>query len=145
MPNISPHFKAEELVPEYIFKRFGANATWFINPRLVAALEWLRTKTGWRLVVNNWHTGGPFQNRGYRTPDSTVGSSMSQHKLSNAADVSSPDASAKEIYEFILAHETEAIENGITCLEDISDTKTWVHLDIRFIASPQTKLLIVRP
>lgn len=142
---ISEHFFAEELVPEYIYKRFGQSSTWFINPRLVHALEWLRTKSGWRLKINDWHTGGKFQNRGYRLPDTKVGGSLSQHKLGNAADFSSPDATPKELYDFILAHEADAIKAGFTTLEDFGSTGTWVHADTRFIASPQTKLLIVKP
>lgn len=145
MPNVSPHFQIEELVPEYIYKRFGTSSTWFINPRLVHALEWIRVKSGWRLKINDWHTGGHFQNRGYRTPDSSVGGSLSQHKLTNAADISSVDATTQQIYDFILANEKEAIENGISCMEDINSTPTWNHIDVRFIASPQTKILIVKP
>lgn len=144
MPNVSPHFDIREFVSEYIYTRFGGAAQTFIDPRLVHAAEWLRVKLDVPLIANDWHNGGHFQSRGYRQPDSSVGATFSQHKFGRALDLSSPKMSCADMYAFILAHEKEALENHITTLEDIRETKTWLHISCQW--NPVSdKILIIRP
>jgi hypothetical protein len=141
---LSPHFDLRELVPESVYTRYGASAQTFLDPRLIQALEWLRTKTGWRLKANDWHTGGHFQNRGFRLPDSTVGATLSQHKFGRAVDLSSIDATTKQLYDVILENQSEALANNLTTIEAIEATPTWVHISCQW-NPPGNKILIIHP
>ena len=144
MAKVSEHFKIEELVPEYIFKRYGASAQTFLDPRMIQAAEWLRTEMGVPMICNDWNIGGHFQNRGFRLPDSTVGATLSQHKFGRALDLSSPKVSCQEMYDFVMANQVEALAHNLTTMEDIRDTKTWLHISCQW--NPiQDKILIIRP
>lgn len=97
------------------------------------------------MTINNWHTGGPFKERGYRTPNSEVGGRLSQHRRGAAIDFNIKGIPPDEIRNRILADQKTFIAQGLTTLEDEDFAITWVHADMRMFLTPPTKILIVRP
>jgi hypothetical protein len=144
---VSKYFNLEEMVPKAIFKQFGSQAAWFINPRLLDVLDALRQETGARIIVNNWSSGGTMELRGYRPPDCTLGAKYSMHKLGLAVDISSPDISLECLRKELFFNQSRYIALGLTTLEDEKFTPTWIHLDCRPLCGsmPAKGYFIVKP
>jgi hypothetical protein len=128
---MSKYFKIQEFVPSTIFALFGKKSWWFINPTMVAIADQLREDCGVPLICNNWHVGGTYQNRGYRTPQTTVGARYSQHRLGNALDLSSPQMTPAQMLQVIERNKEKYVALGLTTIEDLPYTPTWLHLDCR--------------
>lgn len=140
---ITDFFKTQEFVSKAIYEKFGENSIWFIDPRLIKLAVFCRTFWGKPITINNWHIGGKSQERGFREPTSTVGASLSQHRFGRAIDITVKGMTPQEVYKSILDNEKAFMEQGLTTLEDIKDTPTWNHLDIR--NTGLNKILIVKP
>jgi len=138
-------FDPREFVPPSIYNQFGAEKSWwFVDMRLPLICKQIKDDFGGAaVIINNWHFGGVSQNSGYRTPTSTVGASLSQHRRGCAADVKVKGYTAKQVYDLILANKDKYMALGLTTLEDIADTPTWTHLDTRYTGS--NEILIVKP
>lgn len=137
---ISDHFDLREFVPKDIWDQYGKNSTWFIDWAIVEGAEWLRELFGKPIIINNWHTGGTFQNRGFRHPHTTAGARLSQHKFGRAIDFNVVGVKPDEVYDALIK------EKGMiqwTAIEDKAFTPTWTHIDCRF--TNQEELLIVKP
>ena len=136
------YFTIHELADPSIIKDLGEDATWGqLDPQLFPALDWLRETFG-PLRIN----GGGYKESGLRRKDTKTGSPRSAHKAGQAYDLKpmSKEVSVNQIYRYILANESEAMRHGITELENIIDTPTWLHISCR----PHTlgnRIRIVRP
>lgn len=137
-------FYAHEFVGQDIYSKFGPiKSWWFIDKRVVVICAELKKDLNATVTINNWHFGGVAQNSGYRTPTSTVGASLSQHRRGCAADVKVKGYTAKQVYDHILANKDKYMALGLTTLEDVEFTPTWTHLDTRYTGS--SEILIVKP
>lgn len=143
IPPVENFFKVQEFVPKSVYKKYGDKAIWFIDPRIQKLANFTRKFFGKSVTINNWLWGGNLNERGFREPSSSTGASMSQHKFSRAIDISVSGMTSKQVYDTILANEKAFMEAGLTCLEDITYTPTWCHLDIR--NTGLNKILIVVP
>lgn len=155
MSKLTTNFDLEEFVPKSVFQKYGASSTWFLNMHHVNSVQWLRDELtkdfgkNIRLIINNWHNGGLFSQRGFRTPDSDHYNPWSQHPRGNATDKHSPDLTITEIYTWLMMNQKKVIDNtSIRAVEDISITAKggvgWLHLDSRWILNTK-ELLIVKP
>lgn len=131
MSKISKHFDLREFVSEVTWKTYGEKSIWFIDPRLITLAEFVREWFKAPMTINDWSTGGGFQNRGYRRPKSTVGASESQHRFGRAIDINIQGFTPQQIYKIIIGNEKAFMDAGLTTLENIVDTPSWNHLDIR--------------
>lgn len=130
---MSQHFVIQELVPPATFSRFGERAWWFLDPKIIAVLDALQEELGAerKIVVNSWHQRGQFQFSGFRPPDTTVGAALSQHRFGRAADVKVQGMTPAQVLQVILAQKEKYIALGLTTIENIAKTPTWLHLDVR--------------
>jgi hypothetical protein len=140
----SPYFDVREMVDQNTFKALGVNAAWLIDPKIVRALDLLREKLGAPIFVNNWHTGGPFKSSGFRSMSDKTGAMFSQHRRGCAADVKASGRKPADLLAIINANFAEFKSAGLTTIEDINYTPTWLHLDCRPIAI-ENQFRIVRP
>lgn len=127
----SKHFVIQEFVPPAIYTYFGERSWWYISPVIVGIADHLRQVIGQPLIINNWHRGGSWQFRGYRPPQTEVGAAYSMHRLGLAIDVSSPGLTPPQLIRFIEQEKEKFIEIGLTTIEMIRYTPTWLHLDCR--------------
>ena len=134
------NFELEELVDRPIFEQYGARSIMFLDRALVSCVDRLHDKVG-ALVVNNWHAGGTFHESGLRLFNTPTGAAMSQHKFGSALDLKPVHMTPAELFAYIQSHRADYPE--ITTVEDVSITKTWLHVDGRWHDSGD--LLIVRP
>lgn len=138
---VSPHFRIAELVSKSVLVRWGKNSLWFIDPRIITYLEFMRVRFG-VTHINNWIDGGKLDSRGFRSPSDTDGGSMSQHRFGRAVDATFKNATPDEVRQDIInCWPVHYKQLGITTIEaDVS----WVHSDMRFIPN-QKELFIVKP
>jgi hypothetical protein len=136
------HFKIGELADPSIIAENGEEATWqMLDPSLFPALDWLRDVFG-PILIN----GGRFKESGLRRKDTKTGSPRSAHKAGQAYDLKplAKDVTVQQVYHFIIENEAEAMSKGITELEDIMYTPTWLHVSCR-PHSLGNRIRIVRP
>lgn len=128
---LSKHFTIEEFVPKVVFDEFGENSKWFIRPELVKLAEFVRNWFGHPVIINNWHVDGNFQYRGYRPCSYSRGGKFSQHRLGTAMDFNIKGMTPQDVYKEIIDNKINFLIMGLTTMEDIKDTPTWTHIDIR--------------
>ena len=138
---ISDHFQLEEFVPPNVFQTWGANAVWFVDPRLIELAEFVRTFFNKPVIINDWHRGGQLQYRCFRDQETNVGAKLSQHRMGRAMDFNISGMTPQEVYSAILANSGAFMKAGLTSMEDISATPTWTHIDIRQLTPPTIKIV----
>lgn len=122
------HFILQELVGPDVFKARGERAWEMLRPDILVTLDQIRDKFG-TVTVNNWHAGGSFKESGLRNFNSLTGALWSMHKFGCAMDMKFRTSTPEEVAAYILAHAGEFPQ--LTCLEDASITRSWLHADCR--------------
>lgn len=140
---VSTHFDLREFVPKATHDRWGDKSLRFIDPRLFAIAQALRDEYG-PLEINDWHLGGGHQLRGYRPPDCTTGGKESAHKRGMAIDVQFDEETPAQVYAAILANKSKWTAMGVTTMEDVNDTPTWLHIAVENWGKPG-EIVIVNP
>lgn len=140
----SPYILAFECVPPSTFDKFGQDSFRFVAPVLIKVVNYIRVKTGKEVTINNWFSGGPFQNSGFRLPDCPEGASLSAHKGRMAFDIKVKGMTAQEVYKFIFDHEKELVALGLTGVEIITATPTWVHITCEFFWDSVGKIKVIK-
>ncbi len=127
------HFQVYELVDEETYERMGEAAISLFAPEALEALDGLRDYFDLPIVVNNWHAGGSWQWRGWRTPEKAkeLGAPHSQHALGRAFDCTIHGIPAEEARARILGDKDHHLLCRITRLEE---AVAWVHFDTMPVA-----------
>ena len=144
---VSKNIDVREVVPPEIWNVYGKNSIWFIDERLIILLQFIHDYFDAELTSNNYHyhkagMPGPYTQRGFRMPDSTIGAKLSTHKRSIADDFTLKGHTPDEIRAEILRNQKPFMEKGLTTLEHGDDAPTWVHGDMRWTGLDH--ILIVR-
>lgn len=129
---VSDDFIIQEFVPPNVYESFGNKSIWFIDIRVVHICQFLRDYFDKELTINDWNWGGSYINSGFRLENTTIGVSMSQHKYGRAADIKIQGISIPEIKSVIESNYIELRRLGLTTLEKIERTPTWLHFDVRY-------------
>jgi hypothetical protein len=139
-------FTLEELLPEEFYheNKYREEYLWTIcfDPRTLWTADRLRKRFG-SMTVNTWKWPNikKHQFRGYRPPNCTIGSKLSQHRYGRALDLIPRDIGAEKIREQILANPFSEDFQFITCLEiNIS----WLHFDTRNWNKTKNGILTVK-
>jgi|JI8StandDraft_1071087.scaffolds.fasta_scaffold93405_4 hypothetical protein len=135
---VSPNFYLDEFVPKKIYEQFGAKSIQFVSQERIDRAEAMRAIHG-PIIINNWATGGPLQESGFRVPDTKTGAFLSQHKQNNADDYhfvkfnGLSKAAKLEAYDGVrleIRNNPELYKGmGITTIE--AGTWSWLHADGR--------------
>lgn len=164
----------KRFVPKEVYAQYGEKSCWFVSDNIVKFvdgaeklyMELLRAEypdiVSAELVINNWHEGGEFNNRGLRTFDYISAqihkgiptAKLSQHigGSTNAIDynvrVTLKNGSkfflnSDRAHDLVTKNEKAFMALGLTTLEDKAITKGWTHGDCRYTGL--TTLLIVKP
>jgi hypothetical protein len=119
-------FELEELVDEQTFKKYGSACWQFFDPKALEMLDNVREFLNVPLIVNNWHSGGDFQFRGYRPVWCGVGAPQSAHKRGRAFDFDAKGMTAEEVRQDIIREQNNPLLTGIQRMEaDVG----WIHID----------------
>lgn len=128
---VSEHFCIQEFVDPQTFKDRGEASIGLINKKLIDIAEFIRSKIGKPVTINNWHTGGQYKESGLRNPNTKTGAKFSQHKLGNAIDCKASGFGGNEWYEFVNANAKELYNLGVRRIEDKKLATTWLHIDTK--------------
>lgn len=141
---VSENFWLTEFIPKNVYEEYGDKSLQFIDERIITIAQFIRDHFGKPVTINNWYDGGQYNESGYRSPNTKTGAFRSQHKSGRAIDIKVSGLLPKEVYDHIMAHEELFISVGVTAMENITSTPTWVHLDCRNTRD-ESKILIVNP
>ena len=140
---VSENFYLDEFIQPNIYKKFKAKSIWFLDIRLIRIAQLLRDITGRAVTINNWYTGGSYKDSGLRMLSGGIGATYSQHRYGRAIDVKVEGLTISELLDVIVDNEQAFRNAGLTTIEDIKYTPTWMHLDVRY--SDNQDILYVRP
>jgi hypothetical protein len=129
---LTDDFIVQEFVPKEVYDVFGLKSAWFIDIRIVYICQFLRDYICKQLTVNDWYFGGNYNNSGFRKSDTTIGAVMSQHKYGRAVDIKIEGLTPQEIEFTVVNQWIELRRLGLSTMEKIDKTPTWVHLDVRY-------------
>jgi hypothetical protein len=138
---ITDNFHLDEFVHPDYHNKFGANALWFIDHRIITVAQELRDDLGVPITINNYMTGGQYKSSGLRTQGSKIGAKYSQHKYGRAIDCKFGGMTIKEVYDFILHNQDKYFGIGLSTIENIEHTPTWLHLDCRLTGLEEFKIV----
>jgi len=65
--DLKEYFDIRELVEKSVFKKYGDNAWFIFDTDTLHTLLILREEIDKPITINNWHKGGQFIQRGYRS------------------------------------------------------------------------------
>ena len=142
----SKFFDVREFVDEKTWNTFGVKAAWQVDPKIIKVANLLRKLTGSALTVNDWSWGGNYDSSGYRSIFDDTGADYSQHRAGRAGDFKSDTHTVEEMFELVQKNKKAFLRAGLTAIENIEATPTWLHLDVRpFIegSMPKDDFLIV--
>lgn len=149
----SPFFDVREFVDRRTWQALGPKAASMVDVRIVRAADLLRKLAAVPITVNNWHFRKPgqplFDSSGFRAIWDVTGGTLSQHRRGCAADFKSAAFSPAQLRRIILDNAAEFKAAGLTTMEDLEFTRTWLHCDVRTLVDEWADLaepfLIVRP
>ena len=139
---LSKNFVIQEFVYPEIYAKYGENAQWFIDKRIVQACQFIRDKLERSVTINDWHLGGRYEESGLRAFDTETGAKYSQHKFGAAADLKIEGFDGDEMRDVVKEYWGE-LKGLITTIED--DTDTWLHIDCRWTFNPDALLIVPNP
>lgn len=126
------NFNIKELVCQHCYNKFGERAWQFLSTELLSTLYTLRYIVFNKpIIINNWHNGGTFSQRGLRCNMCELVKSkkqvyLSAHCLGKAIDFNVQGLTSKEVAQMIRALEYQ-FDYPIR-LE--KDTDGWTHIDV---------------
>lgn len=140
------YFALQEVVYPAAIQARGEQAWQLMDDRILRGADWLREKFG-ACTVNGKFNGKGFTESGLRDPFTETGAKFSQHKFGRALDLKFHKVTVKEVYEYIIRNPQEARDNGITTVEDIAFTPSWLHIDCRMLPEtfPANGIFVVKP
>lgn len=150
----SNHFDIREFVHPRTWAELGessARCQWLIDPKIVRVCDLIRELSGVPCIVNNWHFYKPgpgakkYVSSGYRAHWDSTGASYSQHRAGRAADIKPRGYTPEMALKLITNNLALFLDAGLTTIEDISTTQTWLHVDCRPRLDGSPDLLIVKP
>jgi hypothetical protein len=129
--SVSANFFLDEFIDPVTYSERGAASRDMIDRRLIDIAQFIRTKLGRGITVNNWFTGGRFKESGLRRADTKTGRPLSQHKIGKAIDVKASGMTGADWRKFVEENAKELFNLGVRRIEDESLTPTWLHIDLR--------------
>jgi hypothetical protein len=128
---VSENFFLDEFIDPVTYAELGAKSIDRISRKLIAIAQFIRTKTGKTIVINNWIAGGRFKESGLRQADTKTGSKLSQHKIGQAIDLKQLNVSGKDWHKFVEENAKELFRLGVRRIECDKLAATWLHIDLK--------------
>ncbi len=119
-------FRIEELVDLQSFTEWGEGCWNFFPQESLDMIHGIRTYFDRPITINNWLWGGPFQERGYRGPSSSIGALKSYHKRGMAFDFDVKDMTAEEVRREIIDNQEN---EHLRLIQRMERAVTWCHVD----------------
>ncbi len=133
------HFTPQEFLPRGLYTIRGPAALIVMDARILWTLDALRDYFGVPITSNNWHTGGPYTQRGFRD-DAGTGAPLSQHRFGRADDFDIRGVTAEEFRQLA---KSGKLAKELQYITRIEEGTTWCHIDCASI--PGTEIVFFKP
>ena len=127
------HFTLAELVDPWFISQHSESEVWdLLDENALRAIDAMRDKFG-PLLIN----GRGYTESGLRRSNTKTGAKFSMHKYGRAFDLKplGNGVTVKQMYDWIVANQSEAYAMGIRRVEDIAYTTKgvnhWLHVDAK--------------
>lgn len=135
MLQLSTNFKLYEFVPKEVYTVFGDRSIRFIDSRVPKMAQYIHDRYGHSVIINDWYSGGQYNESGFRVPDTKTGTRLSSHKRGTAIDIKVKGISALEIQQDLIANwSVMHQDSGITTIE--RGTPDWTHVSCEWVLTP---------
>lgn len=130
----SKYFAIKELVCKHVYERYGEGAEMFLDDKLIETIHIIREKIlKAPMIVNDWHNGGGFTQRGFRCNICPLVKSktdisrmyLSAHNMGKAIDCNVQGMTAEEARQRIIAN-ARLLPYPIR----LEDGVSWLHIDV---------------
>lgn len=138
---VSKHFDLREFIDPDIWAILGEKSIILIDHRIIEIADFFRGYFDVPIVINNWHSGGPYKESGLRKFLTKTGAKFSQHKFGRAIDMKLEHLHPEAVRKEVLAAWRKFRRCGMSAME--AGTPTWVHVDCRYTGTDD--LLIIQP
>jgi hypothetical protein len=137
------YFKPQELVSILHYNEFVDKDTIYalFTPELKGVVVHIRESVGLPMTINNWHTYGAFQYRGYRDKTCSIGAVKSAHREGEAIDFDFRGITAERGRELIVQKAMKELPYPIRIEEGVN----WIHIDTRRVFTNDHKINYFRP
>lgn len=145
---VSDNFYLDEFINPVTYRKFGAKSQRYIRPELIKIAQTIRSFTGLSCEINNWATGGAYEESGLRDFNTSTGASYSAHKFGAAIDIKIGDLDSFAMAKIITDNYEDIFKPlVVTRIEDPEFTqgkyRSWLHIDVLHTGS--NELQIVKP
>jgi len=141
---VSTNFHLHEFIDSKTYARFGNASIWFIDPRIIQVAQFIRDRHKKPIVINGKFSGVTFNYSGFDPPGGyRRATSLSQHRFGRAVDLKFIGMTVQEAYKDIIENQDLYLKIGLTTVENIKHTPTWLHCDVR--TTKMDKIKIVNP
>ena len=145
---VSENFYLDEFIDPVTYSRFGAKSQRYIRQEIIKIAQTLRSFSGLSCEINNWATGGAYEESGLRNFETSTGAKYSAHKFGGSVDIKIGDLDSHEMAKIIIDNYEDIFKPlGVTRIEDPSYTKgkyrSWLHIDTMWTGSDE--LQIIKP
>ena len=131
----SPWFDCREFVDSRTWSILGPKCAFLLDSKIVRVCDLLRELSGAAVKINNWHYAKRgqqvYNSSGFRAIWDGTGGSLSQHRCGRAADCKASGYSPSLLMTLINNNKAAFLEAGLTTVENLQFTPTWLHLDVR--------------
>lgn len=145
---VSNNFYLDEFINPVTYNKFGVKSQRYIRPELIKIAQCIRSYSGLSCEINNWATGGAYEESGLRDFTTSTGAKYSAHKFGAAIDIKIGNLDSHEMAKIIIENYEDIFKPlGVTRIENPDFTKgkyrSWLHIDVLHTGS--NELQIVNP
>jgi len=126
------YFKIQEFVPKDFYQVNGEQSILAMDERILATMDRIRKHFGTPITINDWHAGGQFSQRGFRT-SASVGVTLSQHRFGRAVDFDIRGMPAEEFRQMI---RDGRLTDQLSLVSRCENSVAWIHLDVACTTDP---------
>ncbi|KKN74681.1 hypothetical protein LCGC14_0388830 [marine sediment metagenome] len=129
---VSTNFHLKEFIDKKTYQKWGEASLWFIDPRIIQVAQFIRTRHGKAITINGTLNGHTYNYSGFDPPRGyRKATSLSQHQFGRAVDLKFSGMTVQEAYKDIIDNQDVYLKIGLTTVENIEATPSWLHIDIR--------------
>ena len=127
---VTTNFDIREFVPPAVWKRFGENSIWFVDPWCYEFAQYMKDFLSGEyneevvIEINSWHYGGNRRWSCLRTYQYAI-------DFKARFKISGKEIPSDDIRDLILKNKAIMMAKGLTTIEGSRWAKTWVHADNR--------------
>jgi hypothetical protein len=128
--NLTKNISLKEVVSKDIYNKLGLSSCKLIDMRVVNMAQSIRDHFNSPIIINNWHSEGIFNDRGFRGKDVPLSLSgeFSQHRFGRALDFHVLNYPIEEVRNTIIS-ERDRLFGDIMAIEM---NVNWIHIDVRY-------------